>query len=256
MQQGCDSSFAGTTADFDQAFNAGVTWWGHYFGGAGVFRVWSNPERQALFNSKIPKHLPIWVPAQSFTSDPHQEALQAVTAARALGFRKVFAVDIEENSGYTLEWGNAFCTVVNADGFALAAYHGGDKEPPINAYGWLANWIGNPPSSIPAGAAQQYRGATNAYGMSVDFDAAGDSFPLELNPVLFNTQQLPELDNMQISIDGKVIVGNDPTDGPNKNNVVCFTLGPNGWDVIDVTDQASNRAHQNNPADTRMYRAV
>lgn len=183
MEQGCDSSFAGTTADFNSAYAAGVVWWGHYFGGAGVYRVWSNAERQALFNSKIPKHLPIWVPAQSFTSDPYQEAQQAVTAARLLGFNTVIGFDVEHGSGYTLDWGNKFTTVVRADGFEVVCYHAGDKEPPVNAFSWLANWTGNPPTSLAPGSAQQYRGGTNAYGMNVDFDSAADGFPLELNPM-------------------------------------------------------------------------
>lgn len=59
-----------------------------------------------------------------------------------------------------------------------------------------------------------------------------------------------QLDRMEISIDGKVIVGAATDNG----NLLCFTLGANGWDVIDVTDQATATAHQNNPADTRVYK--
>lgn len=197
MQPGCDSSFAGTTADFNSAAAAGIVWWGHYFGGAGVYRVWSNAERTALFNSRIPKHLPIWVPDQRFISNPYNEALAAVTAARALGIKSVFAFDVEANSGYKLTWGESFCTVVRADGFKLICYHSGDKQPPSNSFDWLADWTGNPPQSLGEYSAQQYRGATQAYGMSVDFDMAGISFPLEINP---NIQPPTQEDDLLTSL--------------------------------------------------------
>lgn len=260
MLTGCDSSFGGTAADYQQAYNAGVRWWGHYFGGKGAYRVWSNNERQTLYNSPIPYHLPIWVPEQSFTNSPFNEATLAVQTARVLGIKKVFAIDVEENSGYTLEWGQSFATVVKADGFTLDMYHGKDKEPPSNVASWIALWTGNPSDSLPIGSAQQYRGATNAFGLSVDFDAASESFPLEVNPnvkpTVFNA-------NPSASVKGKerdmhifknsegaavLIVGEEPVGIPDGEDLLAMQAS--GIGVAQVSDafynqlnQALNRTH-------------
>lgn len=179
MRAGADSSFAGTTADFNNAHKAGIQWWGHYIGGAGAYRVWSNPERVALDNSAIPYHLPIWVPAQSFTSNPLQEANQMVAVLKMLGYHSVVCVDVEENSGYTLAWGEANARAITRAGYTYVMYHTADKQPPSVAHSWLASWVGNPPQSLSPDSAQQYRGGTAFCNMNVDFDIATDDFPLE-----------------------------------------------------------------------------
>lgn len=184
MRLGIDCAFAGTTADFNQAFAAGIEWVGEYFGGAGCYHVWTNADRAALIASKIPYRLPIWVPDQSFASDPIKEAEEALAVFRLLGFKQVLGFDVEVGSGYTLEWGQAFCDTVNKAGITLVMYHGGDKQPPVDCAEWLAFWTGNAPSLTKPRSAQQYRGNTNSYGMSVDFDVATDDFPLEGLPIV------------------------------------------------------------------------
>lgn len=226
MRTGIDASFAGTTTDFDTASLAGVEWVAEYFGGAGAFRVWTNNDRAALAASRIKYRLPIWVPRQDFTSNPTTEAGQALTAAKLLGFRQVIAVDVERDSGATMAWLETFGVTITQEGYALVMYHGGDKEPPSMAHSWLALWTGNPPSSLPEGQAQQYRGPTNAYGMSVDFNVGADDFPLEgLDLALPNSPNKPlaKDDNMYI--------------------IVCETPGHADWSVTgpsikSIPDQA------------------
>lgn len=179
MRPGIDCAFAGSTADFDGAASAGVEWVGEYFGGAGCYHVWTNNDRAALAASKIPYRLPIWVPAQSFNSNPLQEAIEALAAFHACGFKSVFAVDIEENSGYTLAWGESFGKLVTDNGVTLVAYHTGNHPAASTMASWLAFWTGNAPTKLDPRTAQQYRGGTPAYSMNVDFSMAADDFPLE-----------------------------------------------------------------------------
>lgn len=132
-----------------------------------------------MANSKIKYRLPIWVPAQSFTSNPQVEANEAINVHGALGFNKVIALDAEENSGFTLTWGEVFGATLKAARLDFVLYHGGDKPVPSSASSWLAFWTGNPPNTLPDKSAQQYRGATSFCNMSVDLSIAALDFPLE-----------------------------------------------------------------------------
>lgn len=182
MKLGIDCAFAGTTEDFNLAAAAGVEWVGEYFGGVGCFHVWTNADRAARRASDIKLSVPIWVPAQSFGSNPSVEASQAISSATILGYNQVIGLDVEENSGATPQWLEAFGAIIVNDGYEFVMYHGGDKSVPSSAHSWMANWTGNAPTNLSIGSAQQYRGATNAYNMSVDFDACDDTFPLEGAP--------------------------------------------------------------------------
>lgn len=184
MRLGIDAAFAGTTVDFDLAADAGIEWVGEYFGGAGCYHVWTNADRQALATSKIPYRLPIWVPDQSFSSDPTIEANNAIEAFRLIGFKHVLGVDVEHGSGYTLDWGETWGHTLANAGIVPVMYHANDKTVFSTGASWLAFWTGNPPQNLEPRTAIQYRGATNSYNMSVDFDAAADDFPLEGLPVI------------------------------------------------------------------------
>ena len=199
MRPGIDCAFAGTTADFDQAAEAGIEWVGEYFGGDGCFHVWTNNDRAALATSKVPYRLPIWVPAQSFGSNPVDEATEALAAHKALGFKSVLAVDVESNSGYTLAWGESFSNTLAGKGIIPVLYHGNDKPLASGFQGdWLAFWTGNPPSKLNPKSAVQYRGATSSYGMSVDFDMASDDFPLEGLPAITNQEGTRTVDTLKL----------------------------------------------------------
>lgn len=253
MRYGLDSSYGGTVAQYNQAAANGITWWGHYYGGGGAYRIWPQSERDQLFSSRIAYHLPIWVPLQSFRSDPVTEAWQAIVLAAAYGW-KLFALDVEHGSGYTLQWGEAFWAEVHRRGFDLVIYRTANHAVPLGAADWLASWTGSVSSVLGERQAQQYTGARSLFGLSVDCDAASDSFPLvPIHNISPTIPQLVKGSPVEVSFDSSghpvAVVGNDPANG---HLMVFDNLTDGNLTVTDVTD----KIHNINPSDSRTYKVV
>jgi hypothetical protein len=179
MRRGVDSLTPPTAGQARQAAASGITWWGGYLGGASLAGApWPESAWQAVTDAGI-KPLPIWAP--SISGDPVVQARQAIAAAERAGLGHELALDTEafDTANPNLEhFVDAWNQTLARAGFTSVVYDGG-RVGGVNYHGtgieWLPNWDGVA-SASPRGA-HQYQGATTRWGMSVDLDVAGNSFP-------------------------------------------------------------------------------
>lgn len=177
MELGVDSASTPTASEAAAAANHGIKWWGGYIGGSAASNVWSPSGWSALRRAGITP-VPIWVPDQSFSEDPVQQAHLAIRACQRAGLDGPIVLDTEHSAtgsphlkSFVDAWNRtlqqAGRTSVIYDG---AGYHG-------NATEWLPSW--GPDHTSGARSAKQYSGATPRWGVpgGVDLDVAGQRFP-------------------------------------------------------------------------------
>lgn len=169
---GVDSAFGPSPAVAAQAKAFGIVWWGCYVGGPGAYHVWSPTEVEVIQAAGILPR-PLWVPSMGLLEDPVQAAADAVGAMEALGMYGSSGIDTEEAmiaTGRVPEFVTGF-----VDASPEPVVYAGAKWLPANADGWFPFWG---ESVMPASSAAVQYGPATRFGMSVDVDLAGPTFPL------------------------------------------------------------------------------
>lgn len=176
---GVDSEYAPTVTQAATAAGMGVKWWGYYCGGADAARVWS-PGETAVLRQVGVAPLGVWVPRQTFDTDPLAEADQAVAAAVQRGqLSGGLVADAEHdcNTANLPGWWRGFqARVATHLGFTAVLYDGPHTR--LAGCRWEprpGSW--QPGDALGAGYAVQYASDSIA-GLSVDRDMADPTFPL------------------------------------------------------------------------------
>ena len=182
--KGYDSESEPSLAQAHAAKANGITWWGFYIRGPGARHDWSESGTTTLEQAGI-LPLPIFVPALTSgglisSQTPETDAQEFVAAYRARGIEGAGALDTEaEMRGdpwtslyeqrFTAEMGTlAQAAITYAGGFTM-----GSPLVPAAPHKW---WINVPGDPAPADCYQN--GGGTVEGISVDYDFAGDDFPV------------------------------------------------------------------------------
>lgn len=191
-KRGLDSATEPTLAQARAAKAAGYQFWAFYVQGPGAAHNWSVAGTEALKGAGL-SPLPIYVPAMTggriaLPMNPQADAEAFVAAYRARGLDGAAALDTEASMrGFpeTAEYTQTFCQTLRGLGQKDICYAGGFTigSPPASTYKW---WIGLGTDPIADEMIQQGGGVE--VGVLVDFDFAGDDFPL----ALFDTALYPK----------------------------------------------------------------
>ena len=181
---GVDSAFGPSPAQVQAFHDQGYQWWGWYAGGAGSFHNWSDNELHALWDNGVKLTVPIFVPRMLHgrihpSANPEADASLACYFTGLRGWVGVMALDTEysmRGDPWTAEYESRFSQRVRESGWSDVCYAGGFtyNNPPSATHPW---WIVPHGEHAPDNTAWQI-GQGELAGLSVDFDSAGNGFPL------------------------------------------------------------------------------
>lgn len=179
MELGVDSASTPTASEAAAAAHHGIKWWGGYIGGSSASNVWSPSGWSALRQAGI-EPVPIWVPDQSFTENPVQQAHLAIRACQRAGLDGPIVLDTENSATgdpHLKSFVNAWNRTIHQAGRTSVIYDGAGYHG--DGVAWLPSW--GPDHRTGAGSAKQYAGATPRWGVQggVDLDVAGRRFPFD-----------------------------------------------------------------------------
>lgn len=176
---GADTWLPPDQALLDELKHRGISWWGGYVGGAGLYlgTPWPHDAWRLCEDNGIAP-LPIYVPDQALHGmSAHDAAMEAIDLVDAAGMMGAVAVDSEQVMASVMNfqgWLDEWCHEVIAAGWDAVCYAGAHYVPG-GAFPWLVHW--GEPSLVPGtGTAYQY-GPYTILGRQVDADNAGDGFP-------------------------------------------------------------------------------
>jgi len=180
--RGCDSAFEPELAQADTAKQQGIAWWGCYVAGPGAVHNWSE-EGTAILATAGLRPLPIYVPAETLAGTiashtPETDAETFVAAYRSRGIDGAGVLDTEASmrgDPWTVEYERRFTAAMGQLSQSAITYCGGftPQSPPTALYRW---WIIDDTNPGQTECFQQSQG--QVAGIQVDFDYAGDRFPL------------------------------------------------------------------------------
>ena len=180
-RKGCDSAMELSLSQAQGAKGAGIVWWGFYISGPGADHNWSETGTTALEQAgllPVPIYVPAMVSGRIASQAPETDAETFVASYHSRGIDGAGALDTEASmrgDPWTAEYEKRFIQKMGLLGQAGITYAGGFtlEQPPSATYRW---WIIS--SQLPEATECYQSGQGDVEGVSVDFDFAGDQFPL------------------------------------------------------------------------------
>jgi hypothetical protein len=180
-RKGCDSATEPTLSQAQGAKGTGIVWWGFYISGPGADHNWSQAGTTALQQAgliPLPIYVPVIAGGKIASQAPENDAEAFIEGYHSRGVDGAGALDTEASmrgDPWTAEYEKRFIQKMGLLGQLGITYAGGFtlQQPPSATYRW---WIISSPAPGPTECYQSGQG--DVAGVSVDFDFAGDQFPL------------------------------------------------------------------------------